>query len=119
MVQEEIIVSLADSGRTFGKCRELGPPETRDSAKSIRQMLLLGISARQPPIAMAKCRLHALFWASKHLPARSPSWNCSSRGYTRHVSSIRHRGFATAAAPEGAGKPYYVTTPIFYVNAGG
>ncbi|KAL1965938.1 hypothetical protein VTN77DRAFT_5071 [Rasamsonia byssochlamydoides] len=64
-----------------------------------------------------KGRFSAFLRASKYLSRRSLSWNFSSCGYARHVSAIRPRGFATVAAPEDAKKPYYVTTPIFYVNA--
>jgi methionyl-tRNA synthetase len=43
------------------------------------------------------------------LPQKFP-WVCTSC----RVSSTRNRFFATVPAPA---KPYYITTPIFYVNA--
>lgn len=74
-----------------------------------------------------------------HLPAsrlaslrsaalRRPVWTCSSCRYNVPFRSPRSRGYATApaavagtpAAQPAAGldtKPFYVTTPIFYVNA--
>lgn len=51
--------------------------------------------------------------------SRSKGWTCSScRGHY----AVASRRFATQPSPPATtttpGKPYYVTTPIFYVNAG-
>ncbi|KAL2168606.1 hypothetical protein VTG60DRAFT_7092 [Thermothelomyces hinnuleus] len=63
-------------------------------------------------IARAACARRLLRWQ----PAltRLNSWTSHSRQSNLAVSSRR---FSTEAHPAAADKPYYVTTPIFYVNA--
>ncbi|KAL5359208.1 tRNA synthetases class I (M)-domain-containing protein [Aspergillus floccosus] len=57
----------------------------------------------------------ALSWASRLLAHQRPSWRCVSPRIARPTAVIPRR-YATTAS-EGAKKPYYLTTPIFYVNA--
>lgn len=56
--------------------------------------------------------LRSLSRATQLLGPRRP-WTCSS---CTHGWAIPRRGVATT--PQKSKKPYYVTTPIFYVNAG-
>ncbi|KAJ6125062.1 hypothetical protein N7471_012379 [Penicillium samsonianum] len=64
------------------------------------------------PMATARTPLRSLFRASQFLRLRHP-WNCTSRKHGWATTS--RRGVATT--PQRPNKPYYVTTPIFYVNA--
>ena len=67
-------------------------------------------------MATRNSQFRAITWASQFLSYKRPSWKCASCKNGRPTSILR-RSFATA--PEDAyKKPYYVTTPIFYVNAG-
>jgi hypothetical protein len=56
----------------------------------------------------------AFSWASKYVPS-SRSFNCTSCNYSQHLPRVRRQQYATGSADP---KPFYVTTPIFYVNAG-
>ncbi|KAL2808579.1 tRNA synthetases class I (M)-domain-containing protein [Aspergillus granulosus] len=56
----------------------------------------------------------ALSWANNLLAYQRPSWKCASCKIPRSLVLRSPRRYATSAAPT---KPYYVTTPIFYVNA--
>ncbi|KAJ5543209.1 hypothetical protein N7535_005638 [Penicillium sp. DV-2018c] len=62
-------------------------------------------------MATTRTSLRPLFRASQFLRSRQP-WSCAS---SRHAWTIPRRGVATT--PQKSSKPYYVTTPIFYVNA--
>ncbi|KAL2215554.1 methionine-tRNA synthetase [Thermoascus aurantiacus ATCC 26904] len=68
-------------------------------------------------MVMSRGEFRAVPWAAQLLAARRPSWRCASCRHALLAASARPRKFATAAAAEGTKKPYYVTTPIFYVNA--
>ncbi|KAL4754152.1 hypothetical protein BDW72DRAFT_190295 [Aspergillus terricola var. indicus] len=57
----------------------------------------------------------ALSWANQLLSHQRPSWNCASHRVAPSATARSLRRYATTA--KGASKPYYVTTPIFYVNA--
>ncbi|KAF9888724.1 methionyl-tRNA synthetase [Aspergillus nanangensis] len=61
-------------------------------------------------------RRHALSWAGKLLAHNRPTWSCVSRRSVLPTATISPRRFATVT-PETPKKPYYITTPIFYVNA--
>lgn len=63
-------------------------------------------------MATARTPLRSLFRTSQLISSRRP-WTCTS---CKHGWTIPRRGVATA--PQKSKKPYYVTTPIFYVNAG-
>ncbi|KAJ5096093.1 hypothetical protein NUU61_005449 [Penicillium alfredii] len=62
-------------------------------------------------MASTRTPFRALSRASQFLGSRRP-WTCAS---CKNGRTTPRRGFATA--PEQPQKPYYVTTPIFYVNA--
>ncbi|KAL4979730.1 tRNA synthetases class I (M)-domain-containing protein [Aspergillus desertorum] len=57
----------------------------------------------------------ALSWANPLLSHRRPSWKCASCRIAPPATARSLRRYATTV--DGACKPYYVTTPIFYVNA--
>ncbi|KAL4998752.1 tRNA synthetases class I (M)-domain-containing protein [Aspergillus recurvatus] len=57
----------------------------------------------------------ALSWANQLLSHQRPSWKCASCRLAPPATARSLRRYATTA--EGASKPYYITTPIFYVNA--
>ncbi|RDW93849.1 methionine--tRNA ligase MSM1 [Aspergillus mulundensis] len=57
----------------------------------------------------------ALSWANQLLSHQRPSWKCASCKIAPPATARSLRRFATTS--EDASKPYYVTTPIFYVNA--
>ncbi|KAL4869448.1 hypothetical protein BDV12DRAFT_81885 [Aspergillus spectabilis] len=58
----------------------------------------------------------ALSWANQLLAYQRPSWNCASCKIAHPATLLSPRQYATTS--EGASsKPYYITTPIFYVNA--
>ncbi|KAJ5877095.1 hypothetical protein N7455_000560 [Penicillium solitum] len=63
-------------------------------------------------MATTRTPLRSLFRASQLLRSRHP-WNCTSRKHG--WAATPRRGVATT--PQRSNKPYYVTTPIFYVNA--
>ncbi|KAJ5731227.1 Methionyl-tRNA synthetase [Penicillium malachiteum] len=67
-------------------------------------------------MASIKAPFRALSRASLLLNSRR-SWTCSTCRYGS--PKVLHRGLATPTAPSPGKleKPYYVTTPIFYVNA--
>ena len=92
--------------------RELGPPPI------IRQIFHRerGPFARQTSfMKMLDVEVRALLRTSKYMRPSNISWICSP---CRHASlGLERRGLATTL-PERR-KPYFVTTPIFYVNAGG
>ncbi|KAK1143153.1 methionyl-tRNA synthetase [Aspergillus melleus] len=67
-------------------------------------------------MVLPRDHFRALSWASQFLAYRRPSWKCASCRTPRITSAALPRRFATSAS-EGTKKPYYVTTPIFYVNA--
>lgn len=73
----------------------------------------------QVPMAIPRANFRALSWAAQFLAYRRPSWKCASCRNARPAAIVQPRRFATAASPPESKKPYYVTTPIFYVNAGG
>ncbi|KAL2870877.1 methionine--tRNA ligase MSM1 [Aspergillus lucknowensis] len=58
----------------------------------------------------------ALSWANQLLSYQRPSWQCTSCKVTRSAAFRTSRRYATTSG-EASNKPYYVTTPIFYVNA--
>ncbi|KAI9369928.1 putative methionyl-tRNA synthetase [Aspergillus egyptiacus] len=58
----------------------------------------------------------ALSWANQFLAHQRPSWKCSSSTVARSAAFRSRRQYATTS-DGGSTKPYYVTTPIFYVNA--
>lgn len=95
---------------------ELGPPDRGDllCLSPTRALQLFPIL---PPMLSPKSRVGALSWASQLLSCKRPSWKCVPGRNARPTSVLRSRSFATAPtdAPK---KSYYVTTPIFYVNAG-
>lgn len=64
-------------------------------------------------MATSRTAFRSLSRASQFITARRP-WTCSS--CRNGVPKRFQRGVATT--PEVPKKPYYVTTPIFYVNAG-
>ncbi|KAL4765934.1 methionine--tRNA ligase MSM1 [Aspergillus foveolatus] len=57
----------------------------------------------------------ALSWANQLLFRKRPSWKCASQRVAPPATAHSLRQYATTAKE--ASKPYYVTTPIFYVNA--
>ncbi|KAN0075638.1 tRNA synthetases class I (M) domain containing protein [Elaphomyces granulatus] len=59
---------------------------------------------------------NTLSWASRLLSFKSSSWKCATCRNTRQFAPHQPRGLATATT-EDPRKQYYVTTPIFYVNA--
>ncbi|KAJ5045693.1 methionyl-tRNA synthetase [Penicillium rubens] len=63
-------------------------------------------------MSTARTPLRLLLRASQLLRSRHP-WNCTSRNHG--WATTPRRGVATT--PQRSNKPYYVTTPIFYVNA--
>ncbi|XHG00740.1 hypothetical protein AWENTII_004162 [Aspergillus wentii] len=67
-------------------------------------------------MAMRRGEFRAVSWATQFLAYRRPSWKCASCRNVRQINVLPRR-FATAASTETPKKPYYVTTPIFYVNA--
>lgn len=69
-------------------------------------------------MAISRAGFRAASWAGQFLAYSRPSWRCVPRTTARPVTTIRPRQFATAASESASKKPYYVTTPIFYVNAG-
>lgn len=58
----------------------------------------------------------ALSWANQLLSRQRPSWKCASQRVAPPATAHCLRQYATTAKE--VSKPYYVTTPIFYVNAG-
>ncbi|KAL5043236.1 hypothetical protein BDW71DRAFT_188235 [Aspergillus fruticulosus] len=66
-------------------------------------------------MASLRGRFRALSWANQLLSHQRPSWKCASCRVAPPATARSLRRYATTA--EGASKPYYVTTPIFYVNA--
>ena len=105
MVHEWMKGGSKEKGR-----RELGPsgsatPNARDSE--------LFLASSLPPMAATRMSFRAISRVSRSLGATRP-WTCTSCLTGRLQAS---RGMATTQA-EPFKKPYYVTTPIFYVNAG-
>lgn len=91
------------------KCpEELGPSGDRSGYTLLHSLF------PPDPRSMASTRtpFRALSRASQFLGSRRP-WTCAS---CKNGRTTPRCGFATA--PEQTQKPYYVTTPIFYVNAG-
>ncbi|BDD58549.1 methionyl-tRNA synthetase [Monascus purpureus] len=70
-------------------------------------------------MAVPRANFRAISWAAQFLAYRRPSWKCASCKDVRRTAAAPRRRFATAAeaSPQESKKPYYVTTPIFYVNA--
>ena len=68
-------------------------------------------------MATRNSQFRAISWASQFLSHKRPSWTCASCKNVRPTSILRPRSFATAPK-DVSKKSYYVTTPIFYVNAG-
>lgn len=69
-------------------------------------------------MATVRGGLRVIPWTSRLLAPRRPLWTCVSRRNGDQSFVVRPRSYATAASAESIKKPYYVTTPIFYVNAG-
>jgi hypothetical protein len=69
----------------------------------------------QNPMATLRGYRYAFSWPSKYLPPKS-LFNCSSCTYIQRLPRRRERQYATHCA--NSKKPFYITTPIFYVNAG-
>ncbi|KAB8203226.1 tRNA synthetases class I (M)-domain-containing protein [Aspergillus parasiticus] len=67
-------------------------------------------------MALSRARFRALSWANQFLAYKRPTWQCTTCRTLRPIPIIAPRRFATAPSGEHK-KPYYVTTPIFYVNA--
>ncbi|KAL2858914.1 tRNA synthetases class I (M)-domain-containing protein [Aspergillus pseudodeflectus] len=66
-------------------------------------------------MASLRGSFRALSWANHLLAHQRPSWKCASCKIPRSAVLRSPRRYATtSASPK---KPYYVTTPIFYVNA--
>ncbi|OJJ44646.1 hypothetical protein ASPZODRAFT_71504 [Penicilliopsis zonata CBS 506.65] len=63
-------------------------------------------------MAIPRGEFRALSWATQFLAYKRPTWKCASCRTTR-----LSRTLATSATGKESRKPYYVTTPIFYVNA--
>lgn len=73
------------------------------------------------PMTLPRSEFRALSWVSQFLAYRRPSWKCAScRNLRPSGPVLLPRRFATTAASQDeiSKKPYYVTTPIFYVNSG-
>ncbi|OOF97884.1 hypothetical protein ASPCADRAFT_205159 [Aspergillus carbonarius ITEM 5010] len=68
-------------------------------------------------MAISRAGIRAASWAGQFLAYSRPSWRCAPNRTARPVTTFRPRRFATAASESAPKKPYYVTTPIFYVNA--
>ncbi|RAL08942.1 methionine--tRNA ligase MSM1 [Aspergillus homomorphus CBS 101889] len=68
-------------------------------------------------MAVMRAGACALPWASRLWASNRSSWKLASCKSALTATTIRPRRFATAASESTPGKPYYVTTPIFYVNA--
>ncbi|PKY02113.1 methionine-tRNA synthetase [Aspergillus campestris IBT 28561] len=66
-------------------------------------------------MAISNGGVRALSWARQSLFHERPSWKCVSCRIARSGVAVSPRRFATTTSE--AKKPYYVTTPIFYVNA--
>lgn len=69
-------------------------------------------------MATVRGGLRTVSWASRLLVPRRPLATCLSRRNGGQFFVVRPRCYATASSAESFKKPYYVTTPIFYVNAG-
>ncbi|KAL3474633.1 tRNA synthetases class I (M)-domain-containing protein [Aspergillus californicus] len=67
-------------------------------------------------MASSRGGFRALSWANQLLYSQRPSWKCASCKVASSAAFRSPRRYATTSggAPN---KPYYVTTPIFYVNA--
>lgn len=91
--------------------RSLGHSEwtLRNNIRPPRSLL----SSANQTMTTPRSAFRSLSRASQLINARRP-WTCSAcrSGIPRRF----HRGLATT--PEAPKKPFYVTTPIFYVNAG-
>ncbi|BCS24080.1 methionine--tRNA ligase MSM1 [Aspergillus puulaauensis] len=59
----------------------------------------------------------ALSWANQLLYHQRPSWKCASCKVTPPAVVRSARRYATTSEGTSTAKPYYITTPIFYVNA--
>ncbi|BCR91956.1 methionine--tRNA ligase MSM1 [Aspergillus chevalieri] len=71
-------------------------------------------------MALPRREFRAISWASQLLAYRRPSWKCASCRNVRPAGLGSPRRFATTTALKDEAakkKPYYVTTPIFYVNS--
>ncbi|PYI15835.1 hypothetical protein BO86DRAFT_311067 [Aspergillus japonicus CBS 114.51] len=68
-------------------------------------------------MAVLRAGTCALPWAGRFLASSRSSWKLASCKTALTATIARPRCFATAASEPTPGKPYYVTTPIFYVNA--
>ena len=71
-------------------------------------------------MVLPRREFRALSWASQFLAYKQPAWKCASYRNVRLSGLGSPRRFATTAAVQDEvlkKKPYYVTTPIFYVNA--
>lgn len=71
-----------------------------------------------PTMAVLRAGTCALPWAGRFLASSRSSWKLASCKAALTATIARPRRFATAASEPTPGKPYYITTPIFYVNAG-
>ncbi|KKK13930.1 hypothetical protein P175DRAFT_0438241 [Aspergillus ochraceoroseus IBT 24754] len=59
----------------------------------------------------------ALSWANQLLAHQRPSWRCASCRVVRPAPILSPRRYTTTSSEGASKKPYYITTPIFYVNA--
>lgn len=60
----------------------------------------------------------ALSWENQLLYHQRSSWKCASCKITPPAAVRSARRYATTPEGTSTAKPYYITTPIFYVNAG-
>lgn len=70
------------------------------------------------PMANLRRGFRALSWANQLLYPQRPSWKCASCKITPPAVVRSARRYATTSEGTSTAKPYYITTPIFYVNAG-
>lgn len=70
------------------------------------------------PMANLRGGFRALSWANQLLYHQRPSWKCASCKVTPPAVVRSARRYATTSEGTSTAKPYYITTPIFYVNAG-
>lgn len=112
-------VKIAARKKVRGFGRRLSRAERPSPRPSPVQTLLF--SPFLLPMALPRSEFRTLSWASQFLAYRRPLWKCASCSNLRPTGPVLPpRRFATTAASQDgvSKKPYYVTTPIFYVNSG-
>jgi hypothetical protein len=92
------------SGRTAASARASGNISSRPSNITSETSM----SARNSVL-----KLGGLLGPRTQVPCRA-SWICESCC----VKNSHYSRFSSSSSPASAKKPYYITTPIFYVNAG-